>query len=327
VQVTPSSKVVGDLAQFMVTNKLDAATVREKAESLSFPNSVVEFFQGAIGIPHGGFPEPLRTQIVRDLPTFKGRPGESLPPLDFDATMTKLKAKYDKVGPCTSQASHSTRRTLSSNTSHAALPFLPPLRPQEDDDPTPVTPFRTPLRKSRPTPIPNPSLFQVDETDLMSYVMYPKVFEQYKNDIEQFGDVSKLPTRAFIEPMNLGEEIEVELEKGKTLGIKLSAVGQVTRSFFCLLPHSLPLATPREVASAASPLTPHHPLLSPRQLNPKDATREVFFEFNGMPRSVFVADTTAKLSQVRSLPSYERALYPFPDTPLHRHPASSPVTQ
>lgn len=96
-QVTPSSKVVGDLAQFMVTNKLDAAAVRQQADSLSFPSSVVEFFQGAIGIPHGGFPEPLRTQIVKDLPTFKGRPGESLPPLDFDATMTKLKAKYDKV--------------------------------------------------------------------------------------------------------------------------------------------------------------------------------------------------------------------------------------
>ncbi len=46
----------------MVTNKLDEKAVREQADSLSFPSSVVEFFQGAIGIPYGGFPEPMRTQ-------------------------------------------------------------------------------------------------------------------------------------------------------------------------------------------------------------------------------------------------------------------------
>ena len=55
--------------------------------------------------------------------------------------------------------------------------------------------------------------------------MYPKVFEDYKADIEAYGDVSRLPTRAYIEPMELGEEISVSLEKGKTLGIKLTAVG------------------------------------------------------------------------------------------------------
>lgn len=60
IKVTPSSKVVGDLAQFMVQNKLTADDVLKKAEELSFPKSVVEFLQGAIGEPHGGFPEPLR---------------------------------------------------------------------------------------------------------------------------------------------------------------------------------------------------------------------------------------------------------------------------
>lgn len=63
-QVTPSSKIVGDLAQFMVQNNLTrAADVEERAEELSFPLSVVEYLQGAIGIPHGGFPEPLRTRV------------------------------------------------------------------------------------------------------------------------------------------------------------------------------------------------------------------------------------------------------------------------
>lgn len=60
IKVTPSSKVVGDLAQFMVQNKLSADDVLNKAEELSFPKSVVEFLQGAIGEPHGGFPEPFR---------------------------------------------------------------------------------------------------------------------------------------------------------------------------------------------------------------------------------------------------------------------------
>lgn len=60
IKVTPSSKVVGDLAQFMVQNKLTADDVLSKAEELSFPKSVVEFLQGAIGEPHGGFPEPFR---------------------------------------------------------------------------------------------------------------------------------------------------------------------------------------------------------------------------------------------------------------------------
>merc|ERR1719337_202394 len=116
VKVTPSSKVVGDLAQFMATNNLSEQQVREQAESLSFPSSVVEYFQGAIGIPHGGFPQPMQAQVVKELPVFAGRPGAELPPLDLDAALADLKAKYG----C-----------------------------------------------------------ETGETDLMSWVMYPKVFEQY----------------------------------------------------------------------------------------------------------------------------------------------------
>lgn len=63
VQVTPSSKVVGDLAQFMVQNKLTAELVEEKAGELSFPKSVVEYFQGYLGEPPGGYPEPLRSKV------------------------------------------------------------------------------------------------------------------------------------------------------------------------------------------------------------------------------------------------------------------------
>merc|ERR1719375_1944072 len=90
VKVTPSSKVVGDLAQFMVTNGLDEKAVREQADTLSFPGSVVEYFQGAIGIPHGGLPQPLGAQVVKTLPVFSGRPGAELPPLDLDEAMADL---------------------------------------------------------------------------------------------------------------------------------------------------------------------------------------------------------------------------------------------
>ncbi|XP_006817962.1 pyruvate carboxylase, mitochondrial-like [Saccoglossus kowalevskii] len=96
VKVTPSSKVVGDLAQFMVQNKLTAEQVLDRAEELSFPLSVVEFMQGYIGVPYGGFPEPLRSKMLGGLPTVDGRPGASLPPLDFDQLKAELKEKHGK---------------------------------------------------------------------------------------------------------------------------------------------------------------------------------------------------------------------------------------
>ena len=63
MQVTPSSKVVGDMAQFMVQNNLSAEDVEKKADELSFPQSVVDMMKGLIGYPPGGFPEPLRTKV------------------------------------------------------------------------------------------------------------------------------------------------------------------------------------------------------------------------------------------------------------------------
>ena len=62
--MTPSSKVVGDLAQFMVQNKLTAEMLLDRAEDLSFPQSVIQYMQGHIGEPPGGFPEPLRTKVI-----------------------------------------------------------------------------------------------------------------------------------------------------------------------------------------------------------------------------------------------------------------------
>uniref|UniRef100_A0A2A4K9L4 Pyruvate carboxylase n=1 Tax=Heliothis virescens TaxID=7102 RepID=A0A2A4K9L4_HELVI len=97
IKVTPSSKVVGDFAQFMVQNKLTAADVKAKAEELSFPKSVIEYLQGAIGIPLGGFPEPLRTQVLKGKPTITERPGKSLPPLDFAKLKKELQESFPDV--------------------------------------------------------------------------------------------------------------------------------------------------------------------------------------------------------------------------------------
>ena len=94
IKVTPSSKVVGDLAQFMVQNKLTAKDVEERAEELSFPSSVVEFMQGFIGEPYGGFPEPLRSKILKGLAPISGRPGQHLPPMNFIQLKDELIEKH-----------------------------------------------------------------------------------------------------------------------------------------------------------------------------------------------------------------------------------------
>ncbi|KAL7427377.1 hypothetical protein ACHAXM_000824 [Skeletonema potamos] len=95
-KVTPSSKVVGDLAQFMVAQNLSPQQVEDQAETLAFPESVIQFLRGEIGIPPGGFPEPLRSKVLnsRGLEGIEGRPGASLPDYDFEEAEKLLKEKF-----------------------------------------------------------------------------------------------------------------------------------------------------------------------------------------------------------------------------------------
>lgn len=90
VKVTPSSKVVGDMALFMVGNNLTADDVLNGSRELAYPESVVEFFEGKLGQPPGGFPKKLQQRILRGRKPVKGRPGASLPPADLDATRETL---------------------------------------------------------------------------------------------------------------------------------------------------------------------------------------------------------------------------------------------
>lgn len=165
VKVTPTSKVVGDLAQFMVTNKLSYDDVISKAKELDFPGSVLEFFEGLMGQPYGGFPEPLRSDALRDRRKMDKRPGLYLDPVNFDKVKAELKQKFGTT----------------------------------------------------PT-----------ETDIASYVMYPKVFEDYKKFLTKYGDMSVLQTKYFLNKPEIGEEFHVELEKGKVLILKLLAVGPLS---------------------------------------------------------------------------------------------------
>ncbi|MCJ1477961.1 pyruvate carboxylase [Lambiella insularis] len=100
VKVTPTSKVVGDLAQFMVSNKLTYDDVLAKAEQLDFPGSVLEFFEGLMGQPYGGFPEPLRTQALRGRRKLDKRPGLFLEPLDLEKIKEDINEKYGSASEC-----------------------------------------------------------------------------------------------------------------------------------------------------------------------------------------------------------------------------------
>ena len=100
VKVTPTSKVVGDLAQFMVSNKLSFDDVQKKAKKLDFPGSVLEFFEGLMGQPYGGFPEPLRSDALRGRQKLDKRPGLTLEPMDLAKIKKDINSKFGSASEC-----------------------------------------------------------------------------------------------------------------------------------------------------------------------------------------------------------------------------------
>ncbi len=187
VKVTPSSKVVGDMALFMVQNNLDEKSVIEKGETLDFPDSVIELFEGYLGQTPGGFPKELQEIVLKGREPLSVRPGELLEPVDFEQLKEDLFKEINR----------------------------------------PVTDF-----------------------DVIAYALYPKVFLEYVKTAEKFGEISVLDSPTFFYGMFPGEEIEVEIETGKTLIVKLVSVGD---------PHA-------------------------------DGTRTVTFELNGQQRSISIKD-------------------------------------
>lgn len=101
VKVTPSSKVVGDMAQFMVANGLSREDVYEKGHTISFPESVQQFFMGNLGQPEGGLPKDLQQIILKDKTPFTDRPNKHLAPVDFDKEMKAFQEQFgDDLGIC-----------------------------------------------------------------------------------------------------------------------------------------------------------------------------------------------------------------------------------
>jgi pyruvate carboxylase len=208
VKVTPSSKVVGDMALFMVQNKLTEEDVLTRGATLDFPDSVVELFEGYLGQPYGGFPEELQRVILKGKKPLEVRPGELLEDVDFKAVRDEL---FKELG-------------------------------------RPVTSF-----------------------DVIAYALYPKVFMDYTKTVELYGNLSVLDTPTFLYGLRLGEEIEVEIETGKTLMVKLISIGQ-------------PQA---------------------------DGTRVVYFELNGQAREVVIKDESIKstvASRVKGDPKNENQI-------------------
>lgn len=163
VKVTPSSKVVGDMALFMVQNELSEEDIYEKGETLSFPESVVTFFQGELGQPVGGFPEKLQKIILKGRPAITKRPGLFAETVDFEKVKAEL-AK--KIG------------------------------------------------------------YEPKQEEVLSYLMYPQVFLDYQTAYNQFGDVTLLDTPTFFQGIRLGETVNVQIEKGKILIIRLDEIGE-----------------------------------------------------------------------------------------------------
>lgn len=98
IKVTPSSKVVGDLAIFMLKNDLNQDNILTAGAGLSYPDSVVDFFKGMMGQPEGGFPKELQKIVLKDIEPITVRPGTLLPDIDFEGIKAHLREKFDMEG-------------------------------------------------------------------------------------------------------------------------------------------------------------------------------------------------------------------------------------
>lgn len=96
IKVTPSSKVVGDMAIFMIQNHLNKDNILEKGRTLDFPDSVVNFFAGNLGQPYGGFPKQLQQVVLKDHQAITVRPGSLAEPVDFAAVKSELAGKMKR---------------------------------------------------------------------------------------------------------------------------------------------------------------------------------------------------------------------------------------
>ncbi|MEL6587497.1 MAG: biotin/lipoyl-containing protein, partial [Pseudomonadota bacterium] len=190
VKVTPSSKVVGDMALMMVAQGLTVDQVQDPKVEVAFPDSVVDMMRGNLGQPPGGWPKALQKKALKGDKASTERPGKHLAPVDLDEVRADLSAQ---IGG------------------------------------------------------------DVDDEDLNGYLMYPKVFTDYASRHQTYGPVRTLPTPVFFYGMEPSDQIEAEIDPGKTLEIRMVARGDTNQ----------------------------------------DGEAKIFFELNGQPRTIRVPDRRA----------------------------------
>ncbi|MCW1932807.1 pyruvate carboxylase [Pararhodobacter zhoushanensis] len=195
VKVTPSSKVVGDMALMMVTQGLSRANVEDPARDMSFPESVVDMLKGNLGQPEGGWPEGITAKVLKGEKPSTDRPGLHLAPVDVEEVRAQVIKELEG--------------------------------------------------------------YKIDDEDLNGYLMYPKVFLDYMGRHRVYGPVRALPTWNFFYGMEPGDQISAEIDPGKTLEIRLVAVGETG----------------------------------------EDGDVKVFFELNGQPRTIRVPNRKVKATQ------------------------------
>ncbi len=187
VKVTPSSKVVGDMALMMISQGLTVADVVDPSKDVAFPDSVVQMLRGDLGQPPAGWPQALQAKVLKGDTPITVRPGSLLKQEDLEA---RRKEAAEKTG------------------------------------------------------------LEIGDMDLASYLMYPKVYTDFAKAQSQYGPTSVLPTPVYFYGLEVGEEILVELEPGKTLVVRCQAVGETD----------------------------------------EQGEKKVFFELNGQPRIIKVPD-------------------------------------
>jgi len=190
VKVTPSSKVVGDMALAMVSQGLGPDDLLDPSREISFPASVVEMLRGDLGQPPGGWPEAIQKRVLGDEAPITVRPASLLGAVDMVAARKQAEKKCGR---------------------------------------------------------------KLGEREFASYLMYPKVFAEFAEVQRRYGPVTALPTATFFYGMAPGDEISVEIERGKSLVISLQAIGETE----------------------------------------EDGCARLFFELNGQPRTIIVDDRRA----------------------------------
>ncbi|PIO86110.1 pyruvate carboxylase [Pediococcus damnosus] len=222
IKVTPSSKVVGDMALFMVENKLTPDAVLKQGDHLDFPQSVVDFFAGNLGQPVNGFPKQLQKLVLKNHPAITVRPGSLAKPVDFDAFKKDLDKKLKRD-----------------------------TAPEE----------------------------------VISAILYPKVFEDFDKFEKTSGPVTKLDTATFFQGIRRGETVDVEIRHGVHLIIKLDQLGEVDEQGRRTLYFEV---NGRKQDIIVRDLSVHDPVMSKRKAEPTNAN-EIGATMSGSVLNVSVA--------------------------------------